>query len=162
MFGEDGIDDRLLGRQLAGLGGTLGISFVVVNVEAQDRPVLYRMSNGVLVQRFLEEVLSSPQGLNIPLDAPVTRVRVKNRSAREAKQLRAGEELFDRLMRIPELRAVALVKDEHHAFVAERSEEIRVGCQTSFLPTPVALAVFVESESKLLDSTDDEDRKSVV
>src|ERR1051326_8543134 len=119
MFGEDGIYDCLLGEQLAGLGGALAVSFVVVNVKAQDRPVLYGVSNRVLVQWLLKEVLRGPQGLDIALHASITRVRLENRSAREAKQLRAEEKLLNRLMRIPELRAVTLVEDEDHALIAQ-------------------------------------------
>ena len=50
VLGEDGLDDGLLGERLAGLGGVLAFGLVVVDVEAQDVPVLDGVGDGVGVQ----------------------------------------------------------------------------------------------------------------
>ena len=55
---EDGVDDGALGERLAGLEGVLAVGLVVVDVEAQDVPVLDGVGDGVGVQLLLEEVLA--------------------------------------------------------------------------------------------------------
>ena len=54
---EDGLGDRLLREGLTRLDGGGVLWLVVIDVEAEDVPVLDRMGDGVGVEIFLEEVL---------------------------------------------------------------------------------------------------------
>ena len=59
-------------------------------------------------------------------------------------------------MVLAKLRAVAFVKDKNNAFVLERRELFFVGGLAAFAALLVALAVFVERQSQLLDGGDDD------
>ena len=122
---EDGLDDRLLGESLAGLeGGLSSFGLEVVDVEAEDVPILDRVGDGVGVELLLEEVLGGSKGGDVALDLLDGRVVLEDRGAGEAEELGVREELLDGLVVLAELRAVALVEDEDHALVAELLEPL--------------------------------------
>ena len=56
MLVEDGLGDGLFGEGLAGLQGRRVLWSVVVDVEAEDVPVLDGVGDGVGVELLLEEV----------------------------------------------------------------------------------------------------------
>ena len=116
---EDGLGNRLLGERLAGLegGGVLGL--VVIDVEAEDVPILDRVGDGVGMELLLEEVRGGAQGGDVSLDLPDGGVVLEDRGAGEAEELGVREELLDGLVVLAELRAVALVEDEDHPLVSE-------------------------------------------
>ena len=121
---EDGLGDRLLGERLARLegGGVLGL--VVIDVEAEDVPILDRVGDGVGVKLLLEEVLGGSKGGDVSLDLLDGRVLLEDRRAGEAEELGVREELLDGLVVVAELRPVALVEDEDHPLVAELLEPL--------------------------------------
>ena len=84
---EDGLGNRLLGKSLAGLEGRGVLGLVVIDVEAEDVPILDRVGDGVSVELFLEEVLGGSKGGDVSLDLPDGRVVLKDRRAREAEEL---------------------------------------------------------------------------
>ena len=57
-------------------------------------------------------------------------------------------------MVLAELRAVAFVKNEHHALVAQRFQLFLVGGLALLLVFLVALAVFIQGQAELLDGGD--------
>jgi hypothetical protein len=65
---EDGVGNRLLRESLAGLEGGGVLWLVVVDVEAEDVPILDRVGDGVGVELLLEEVLGGSKGGDISLD----------------------------------------------------------------------------------------------
>ena len=84
---EDGLSDRLLGKGLPGLEGGGVLSLVVVDVEAEDVPILDRVGDGVGVELFLEEVIGGSKGGDVSVDLPDGRVVLKDRGASEAEEL---------------------------------------------------------------------------
>jgi hypothetical protein len=124
MLTEDGLGDRLLGEGLPGLEGGGVLWLVVVDVEAEDIPILNRVCDGVGVELFLEEVLGGSKGGDVSLDLLNGRVVLEDRGASEAEELGVREELLDGLVVLAELRPVALVEDEDHPFVAELLEPL--------------------------------------
>ena len=88
-------------------------------MEAEDVPILDRVGDRVGVELLLEEVLGGPKRGDVTLDLLDGRVFLEDRGASEAEELGVGKELLDRLVVLAELRAMALVEDEHHSLVAE-------------------------------------------
>ena len=121
---RNGLGNRLLGESLAGLEGRGVLGLVVIDVEAEDVPILDRVGDGVSVELFLEEVLGGSKGGDVSLDLPDGRVVLKDRGASEAEELGVREELLDGLVVLAELRAVALVEDEDHPLVSELLEPL--------------------------------------
>ena len=76
---------------------------------------------------------------DVALDLLVGGVLLKDRRAGEAEELGVGEELFDGLVVLAELRAVALVEDEDHALVAERFELLLVVGRPLLVPALLRL-----------------------
>ncbi len=70
----------------------------------------------------------------------------------KTEQLRTREKSLYRLMVITELRAMTLIKNEYHAFVAKRFQLFFVGGFALLLVFITVLAVFIQSQTKLLDS----------
>ena len=62
VFVENGLGDRLLGGRPAGLEGGGIFGRVVIDVEAQNVPVLDRVGDGVGVELFLEQVRGGSKG----------------------------------------------------------------------------------------------------
>jgi len=54
-------------------------------------------------------------------------------------------------MILAELRAMAFVKDKHHALVAKRCQLVLVGGLALLLVFFITLAVFIQREAELLD-----------
>ena len=107
-----GLGDRLLRERLTWLEGGGVLWLVVVDVEAEDIPILDRVGDGVGVEIFLEEVLGGSQGCDASLDLPDRRpLSSEDRGASEAEELGVRKELLDGLVVLAELRAVALVED---------------------------------------------------
>ena len=121
---EDGLSDRLLGEGLTGIEGGGVLWLVVVDVEAEDVPILDCVGNGVGVELLLEEVLGGSKGGDVSLDLLDGRVVLEDRGASEAEELGVLEELLDGLVVFAELRAVALVEDEDHPLVVELLEPL--------------------------------------
>ena len=117
MLVEHGLGDRLLRERLTGLEGGGVLWLVVIDVEAEDVPILDRVGDGVGVEIFLEEVLGGSKGGDVSLDLLDVRVVLEDRGAGEAEELGVREELLDGLVVLAELRAVALVEDEDHPLV---------------------------------------------
>ena len=134
-----------------GLGSVLAFGLVVVDVEAEDVPVLDGVGDGVGVELLLEEVLRGLERRLLALDLLVGGVCLEDRRAGEAEELGVGEELLDGLVVLAELRAVAFVEDEDDALVAQRFELLLVGRLAVLFLLLVALAVFVQREAELLD-----------
>ena len=82
VLGEDGLDDRLLGERLARLEGGSVLRLVVIDVEAEDVPILDGVSDGVGVELFLEEVLGGPKGGDVSLDPLDGGVFLEDRACR--------------------------------------------------------------------------------
>jgi len=99
--------------------GPRRLGLVVVDVEAEDVPVLDRVRDRISVELFLKEVLGGSKGGDVTLDPLYGRIVLKDRGSREAEELGVREELLDRPVVFAELRAVALVKDEDHPLVSE-------------------------------------------
>ena len=118
MLVEDGLDDGLLCQRLALLGHVFAFRLVVINVEAQDIPVLDGVGDGVGVQFLLEEVGGGLEGGLLTFDLLIGGVFLEDRRAGEAEKLGVGEEFLDGLVVLAELRAVAFVEDEDHPLVA--------------------------------------------
>jgi hypothetical protein len=114
------------------LGGSLRSFFLalgleVVDVEAQDVAVLDGVGDGVGVELLLEEVFRGAHGGLGVLDLLQGGIGLEDGRAGEAEELRLGEERFDGLVVLAELRAVAFVEDEDDAFVLQRFEQLLVG-----------------------------------
>ena len=122
-------------------------------MEAQDVVVFDGVGDGVVVQ------FASGRGLAWSCSDWPARLRSadsvafcsKDRRAGEAEELGVGEEIFDGLVIVAELRAVAFVEDEDHALVAQRLEPLLVGRLALLVPALVALAVFVQRQAQFLD-----------
>ena len=116
---DDGLRDCRLGEWLTGIAGEAFFWFVEVDMKAEDILVLDRVGDGVSVELILEKVLGGLKGGDVSLDLLDGRVILEDRGASEAEELGVREELLDGLVVLAELRAVALVEDEDHPFVAE-------------------------------------------
>ena len=120
MLVEDGLNNRLLGESLAGLQSERIRGLVVLNVEAEDVPILDRVGNRIGVELLLKEILGSQKRGDVTLNLLGGRVFLEDRRASEAKELGVGKELLDGFVVLAELRAMTFVKDEHHSLIAER------------------------------------------
>ena len=114
------------------------------------------MGDGVGVELLLEEVFRGLARGLLVLDLLQRGVFLEDRRAGEAEELGLGEELFDGLVVLAELGAVAFVEDEDDALVPQRFELLLVGRLAVLLLLLVALAVFVQREAELLDGGDDD------
>ncbi|MNY30801.1 hypothetical protein D3C86_1649280 [compost metagenome] len=76
------------------------------------------MRDRVFVQAALEQVVCRAIACLLALDLHRGSVVLEDRGAGEAEQLGIREELLDGLVVLAELRAMALVEDEHHALLA--------------------------------------------
>ena len=124
MLVEDGLGDRLLGKRLTGLEGGGVVWLVVVDVEAEDVPILDRVGDGVGVEFLLEKVIGGSEGGAVTLDLLDGRVVLEDRCAGEAEELGVREELLDGLVVLAELRPMAFIEDEDHSLVAEVLEPL--------------------------------------
>ena len=121
---EDGLGNRLLRERLTRPGSRSVPGPEIIDVEAEDVPVLDRMGDGIGVELFLEEILRGSQGGDACLDLPHGRVVLEDRGAGETEELGVREELLDGPVVLAELRAMALVEDEDHPPVLEPPEPL--------------------------------------
>ncbi len=156
VLGEDGFDDGFFCQRFAGLGRVLAFRLEEVDVEAQDVTVLDGVGDGVGVQLLLEQVCRGAHGSGGVLDLLLRGIGLKDGCAGEAEELGLGEERFDHLVVLAELRAVALVEDEDDALVLQRLQQFLVGGLAVFAALLVALAVFAQRQAELLDGGDDD------
>ena len=156
VLGEDGLDDGALGEGFAGPGRVFAVGLEVIHVEAKDVFVFDGVGDGVGVEFALEDILGGQEGLVVAFDLPAGGVFGKDRRAGKAEELGLGEEVLDGLVGLAELGAVALVEDEDHALVAEGGELVAVLGSASLRAVLVALAVFIQGETELLDGGDDD------
>ena len=156
MIRRDGLDDGLLRDRLARLGRVFALRLEVVDVEAQDVPVLDGVGEGVDVELLLEQVRRGAHGGLLVLDLLESGIGLEDGRAGEAEKLALGEELLDSLVILPELGAVALVEDEDDGFVTQRVQHLLVSGLVVLLPLLVALAGFIQRQSELLDGGDDD------
>ncbi|GEM_PF-3375013 len=146
MLAEDGFDDGAFGKSFPGLAWLLArflFRLEVVDVEAENVSVLNGVGDGVGMELLLEKLLGGVHRGLLVLDLHADRVFFKDGCAREAEELRFGEELFDGFVVVAELRAVAFVEDEGDAFVLQRLQHFLVGRLIVLLPLLVAFAGFV-------------------
>ena len=100
------------------MGRSFPFRFEVIHMEAEDIGIFDGVGDGVGVEFFLKEVFGGlTRGLLI-LNLHMGGVLLEDGRAGEAEELGLGEELFDGLVIIAELGAVALVEDEDDALVA--------------------------------------------
>lgn len=114
------------------------------------------MRDRVLVQAALEQVIRGAVAGLLAFDLDGRGVLFEDRGAGEAEQLGLREELLDGLVVLTELRAVALVKDEYHALLAQGLQLLLVCFLALLFLLLVALAVFVQRQAELLDGGDDD------
>ncbi|MNP63373.1 hypothetical protein D3C76_1587600 [compost metagenome] len=88
-------------------------------MEAQNIAVFDRMSDGVLVQATLEQIIRGAVAGLLAFDLLIVGILLENGCAGETEQLGVGKKLLNSLVVFAELRAVAFVKDEHNALVAQ-------------------------------------------
>ena len=156
MFGENGVDDGEFGEGFAGPGWVFAVGLEIIHVEAKDVFVFDGVGDGVSVEFALEKVLGGAERLDFVFDLSGGGVFGKDRRAGEAEKLGLGKEIFDGLVSLAELGAVALVEDEDHALVAERFKSLLKGGLAVLLVGFVVFAGFVEGEAELLDGGDDD------
>ena len=125
-------------------------------MEAEDVPIINGVGDGVGVELFLEQILRGAHGGLGVLNLLQGGIGLEDGRAGEAEELGAGEELFNGLMILPELGAVALIKDEDDAFVLQDCQQLLVGGLVVPLPLLVAFAGFIQREAELLDGGDDD------
>ena len=82
---ENSLGDRTLGERLTGLGNVDVFRFVVVDMEAEDVPVLNRVGDRVGMEFILEQVFCSSKRSRFPLDLPDGRIVFEDRGAGEAE-----------------------------------------------------------------------------
>ena len=88
----------------------------VVDAERQDIPVIDRIHNRIGVQLVPEELRRCPRR-----GTPRTcRIRRKDRRPRKAEDVVLLERLGDRRVHLTELRAVALIENQHHMLAIDR------------------------------------------
>ncbi len=156
VFFEDRFDNRSLGGRRAHVRLIRALPFVVIDVKAQNVAILDRVRDGIFVEAFLKQVLGGLQGGHLslgPLDGGVV---LEDRSAGETEELGVREERLDSPVVFAELRAMAFVKDEDHAPVAEWFELLLEG-RPPLVDVPlVVLAALVKGQPQLLDGRDDD------
>ena len=155
MLGKDGIDDGAFG-ECPGRFDLRILGLVILDVKAQDVAVFDGVCDRVSVQFLLEEVLRGFERLDVAFDSLVAGVLLEDGRTGEAEELGVGKELFDGLVIIAELRAVALVEDEDHALVAERFEQVLVRRQSLMFPGPCCACCFRRAQTQLLNRGDDD------
>ena len=156
VLGDDGVDDSALGKRFAGHRRVFAVGLEVVDVEFEDIAVLDGVGYGVGVEFALEEVLRGAERLDVVFDLTDGGVLREDRRAGEAEELGLGEKVLDDLVGLAELGAVALVKDEDHALVAERFKALFEGGLAVLVAGLVVFAGFVEGEAELLDGGDND------
>ena len=109
-------------------------------MEAQDVPIFNGVSDRVSVQLLLKNIISRDVRGLLAINLLIRCVLFENRRPSESKELRLGKKLFDSAMVFPELRAMALIENEHDAFVAQWCEALfvvllvcAIQCQTQLL-----------------------------
>jgi len=142
------VDDGAFSERFAGHGQVFAVWLEVIDVEAKDIFVFDGVGDGVGVEFALEEVLRGAERGDIPIDLSDGGVFGEDRRAGKAEELGLRKEIFDGLVGLAELGAVALVKDEDHTLVAERCQEIFEGCLAVLLAVLVVCAGLVEGEAK--------------
>ena len=129
VLGENSLDDGALGDGLAGFRRfrrgfrrDAEIStrdacapLIVVDVEAEDVPVINGVGDGVGVELLLEEVLCGAHGGLSVHDLLLRGIGLEDGRAGEAKELGQRKEFLNRLVVLTELRAMALIEDEYDA-----------------------------------------------
>lgn len=156
---QDGVDDGLFCDGLTGLGrgfivADLGLE--VVDVELEDVFILNGVGDGVFVQRLLKDVLGGLVAGLFAIDLLDGGVLLKDGGAGKAEELGIWEEVFDRLVVLAELGAVALVEDDGDALFRDGGEQFLVGLLLALLAAGVALAGLIEGEAELLNGGDDD------
>jgi len=112
---ENGLDDSFFGEGLAGLWSFIPLpdfGLEVVDMEFEDVFVLNGMGDGVFVEFLFENVLGGLVGGFLAVDLPDGGVFLEDGRAGETEKLGIGEEIFDGLMVVAELGAVALVEND--------------------------------------------------
>ena len=104
---------------MGGGNGFIAFGFVIIDMEFQDVAVINGIGDGVGVQLLFKNVQGRLKCGICAVNAFVTGVFFENWRAGKAEQLSFREEVFNRLMVVAELAAVAFVKDKDHAFVFE-------------------------------------------
>jgi len=148
VFGKNGVDDLGFFHAFTGRRGVLAFGFEIINMEAQDVAVFNGVGDGVLVQAALEQIIGGvPAALFLFLPSLfLAGVVVKNRRAGKAEQLCVGEKCLDGLVVVAKLRAVAFVKDKHHALLAQRFQAFGM----------VVFAGGIQRQSQFLNGGDDD------
>jgi hypothetical protein len=101
-------------------------------MEAQHVGVFNGVGDGVGVQLLLEQVGRGAELAFVPLVLLGAGVGFKNGRAGKAKKLGLGEKRLDGLVVVAKLGAVAFVKDEDDALVAQRRQLLFVGGAAGF------------------------------
>jgi hypothetical protein len=70
--------------------------------------------------------------------------------ASETKELGVGEEVFDRLMVVAELGAVALVEDDGHTLIGQWGQHFLIGRLLALFAAEVALAGLVQGDTLMM------------
>ena len=91
---------------------------VVLYLEPQDIIVRDGVSDGILVQAFLEYILGGDILCLLAVYACIAAILFENRSAGETEELGLGEEVPNSGVILAKLAAVAFVEDEDDAFVS--------------------------------------------
>ena len=149
VLGKDGLDDGAFGDGFAGLGQCFAcflLGLEVIDVELEDVLILDGVGDGVGVEFLLEKIRSGLVGGLLPLDLERAGVLLKDGRAGEAEELGLGEKLFDGLVVLSELGAVALVKNEDDALIPERHQLLLV----------VPFVGAIQGDAELLDGGDDD------
>ena len=139
-----------------GRGAGSSLYCKVIDVKLEDVLVLDGVGDGVFVQRLLENVFRGAVAGFLTVDLFDGGVLLEDGGAGEAEELGVGEKVFDRLMAVAELGAVALVKDNGHALIGQGGQHFLVGLLLALLATDVALAGLVQGEAELLNGGDDD------
>ena len=119
VFGKYGFYDFAFGYALAWQGRVGALGLEVVHMKAQDVAVFNGVGDGVLVQAALKNVVCGAQAGLLAFDLAIARVFLEYGCACKAKELRIGEKFFDGFVVVAKLRAVAFVKDEYDALLAQ-------------------------------------------